>query len=98
MGKPTEYVYDRIVSHRDDPNNPGKRLYCIRWHGYNSSDDTEEPAENIPYNTILRYCRRHKLEVTFDSNQDDKGVQLATSFPEQRLHADVLILKKGVQE
>jgi len=46
------YAVDHIVSHR---RTPAGVLYRVRWYGYTSKDDTEEPPEHIPENFLRRY-------------------------------------------
>jgi len=46
------YVVEAIVGHKVD--RKGKVLYCVKWEGYPSSDNTWEPEENFgDHNVIL---------------------------------------------
>ena len=56
-----EYAMDRIVDHGYDDN--GQMVFQIRWTGYDPSDDTWQSAEDIPRNTVVAYCKRHKLPI-----------------------------------
>ena len=54
----TKYLFDKIVNHGYDPDDRTTMMYKIRWHGFDSSHDTWQYAKDLPYNTVVRYCRR----------------------------------------
>jgi Chromo (CHRromatin Organisation MOdifier) domain len=54
------YVVDRIVDHA--PNDANNRyLVRVRWAGYNTRDDTWEPAAALPSAFLKRYEKRKKI-------------------------------------
>ena len=53
-----EYVVDQIVGH-----NITDTMWCIRWAGYEASDDTWEPLANIKDVEVFHeYCVDNKLQ------------------------------------
>lgn len=61
-----EFAVDRIVDHRDEQD--GRRLYKVRWFGYDHNSDTFEPEQNIPTHFIIRYWNRRNKRGTVRSN------------------------------
>ena len=57
----TRYVFDTIVNHGYNPEESTTMMYIIRLHGFNSSHDTWQYAQDLPYNTVVRYCRRWNI-------------------------------------
>jgi hypothetical protein len=55
-----QYVVDRIVDHAPNDANDGY-LVRVRWAGYNTSDDTWEPAAALPSAFLKRYEKRKKI-------------------------------------
>lgn len=62
-----EFVVERIMDHRDEPD--GKRLYKVRWFGYDKHNDTFEPEQNIPTHFVIRYWNRVNKRSAARSNQ-----------------------------
>jgi Chromo (CHRromatin Organisation MOdifier) domain len=56
-----EYVIDRLVSHRVTED--GQMLLRVRWFGYDSHQDTWEPAIGLPAELVRRYARRRRLSA-----------------------------------
>lgn len=56
------YVVERIVSHKID--NDGNRFFTLKWENYPSSDNTEEPEENLDdaLNMLQEYCTKKGLK------------------------------------
>ena len=50
----TEYPIERLVAHEQTPTGMS---YKVRWYGYEPSDDTWLPAEDLPENVITSYWR-----------------------------------------
>jgi hypothetical protein len=50
-----EYV-DRLVSHAQEDD--GSWLIRVRWAGFDSSEDTWEPVDELPKELVNRYCRK----------------------------------------
>ena len=59
----TRYVFDKIVNHGLDPDNENIMMYKVRWHGYSAQHDTWQYATDLPYNTVVRYCKRWSLPI-----------------------------------
>ena len=57
----SRYVFDKIVNHGYDPEDSTTMMYKIRWHGFDSSHDTWQYVKDLPYNTVVRYCRRWNI-------------------------------------
>lgn len=61
-----EFVMDRVITHRVNKNkkhqysNVGIYLYCVRWFGYSTSDDTWKPVEYLLPSKVLQYLKRKK--------------------------------------
>jgi transposase InsO family protein len=56
-----EYVIDRLISHgraEDD----SEWLVRVRWAGFSSSEDTWEPACNLPAELVRKYEKRKRLQ------------------------------------
>jgi transposase InsO family protein len=58
--KDDEYVIDHLVSHALTEDERSW-LIRVRWAGFSSSDDTWEPARDLPVGMVRRYERRKKL-------------------------------------
>merc|ERR1712218_487924 len=58
-----EYSVEKILDKRFDPN--GKVEYLIKWKGYDDSDNTWEPIENIFCDDLLE-----DFEKNLESNND----------------------------
>jgi transposase InsO family protein len=56
-----EYVIDRLISHAQDDD--GAWLVRVRWAGFDSSDDTWEPAVNLPPKLIRKYEKQKKVHL-----------------------------------
>ena len=75
----TEYVIDRIVSHRknEDTKHPtaklGETLYRVRWYGYDKSDDTFEPIKHLPRNKVVSYYKKIRKKVPDTINEAQLG-------------------------
>ena len=54
-----DYIVDKIISHRYDEN--GEVLYQVRWYGYSSADDTEEPTRHLRHSHVARYWKSRKV-------------------------------------
>ena len=59
----TRYVFDKMVSHRLDPDNNSIMMYKVRWHMYSAEHDTWQHATDLPYNTVVRYSRKWNLPI-----------------------------------
>ena len=59
----TEYVIERIVSHRRGAD--GVMYLRVRWFGYDKNSDTWEPVLQIPKELVRRYLKRKKLDHMF---------------------------------
>lgn len=65
-----DFVVERIIPHgvntdRDHPTaNVGETMYRIRWEGYNTTDDTYEPARHLPRNKQVSYYKQKGLFLT----------------------------------
>ena len=59
----TEYVIERIVSHRRGTD--GVMYLRVRWFGYDKNSDTWEPVLQIPKELVRRYLKRKKLDRVF---------------------------------
>jgi Chromo (CHRromatin Organisation MOdifier) domain len=57
-----EFVIDRFISHAQADD--GSWLIRVRWAGFGSSEDTWEPAANLPKKLVDRYCKRRKLNLS----------------------------------
>jgi len=58
------YVVERILDHRV---NDGRHEWLVRWHGYDESGDTWEPAESFVgtvHTEWLRFNRRNEIDLT----------------------------------
>jgi hypothetical protein len=58
-----EFVIDRLISHAQADD--GSWLIRVRWAGFDSSEDTWEPASNLTKKLIDRYCTRRKVTLSF---------------------------------
>ena len=65
----TRYVFDKIVNHGWDPDNDTIMMYKVRWHGYSAEHDTWQYASDLPYNTVVRYCRKWNLSIPREPRQ-----------------------------
>jgi Chromo (CHRromatin Organisation MOdifier) domain len=57
-----EFVIDRLISHAQADD--GSWLIRVRWAGFESSEDTWEPASNLPKTLVNRYCNRRKVNIS----------------------------------
>jgi hypothetical protein len=57
-----EFVIDRLISHAQADD--GSWLIRVRWAGFDSSEDTWEPATNLPKKLVDRYCTRKKVNLS----------------------------------
>jgi transposase InsO family protein len=56
-----EYVIDRLISHERAEDDSW--LIRVRWAGFDSSEDTWEPVENLPPKLVERYEKRRKIKL-----------------------------------
>lgn len=56
-----EYVIDRLISHERAEDDSW--LIRVRWAGFDSSEDTWEPVENLPTKLVEKYEKRKKIKI-----------------------------------
>ena len=81
-----EFTVEKICDHQIRKN---KTFYLIKWKGYNDSENSWEPEENLNCPSILN---EYKAEHILYSSSDKKNISEIVGFKEVSTNQDMLYI------